>query len=978
VAACPETSAARRKSRRAALPLTAGGLALLLLLALAPAALAHATLVRSEPAANAVLSSSPSEIHLWMSEPLVTGISTIQILDSQGQPVTLGQVMVGGNDGAEMWASLPPLGNGTYLVSWRAFSAVDGHTTEGTFPFSVGVASATSAASASSAPPASPVTIAWRWLLFLSQAAVAGMITFRWWVWGPAAQAVGEAAAPAFPPPFAQRYLRLMLGLAALGATGLFVRQVLAASGGSLADLFTGRLPIGALLSSRLGTAWFGRLATLGGLAIISADIVNLDLRPAARGAVWPRIVHYGSLWLAALLLYFTTASSHSAALTASSWFSLPEAADWTHLAATAMWVGGLLPFLVVFPGAVRRIGNESTRTALVRELVFRYSTLAAFGVGLMLLSGIYLGELHVGGWDRLFDSSYGQTLLLKVSLVAVMMALGGLNLVWVKPGLEAEARRQSLGGESQEGEAPPARISYTKWFWRLVSAEAVTGILVLAAAGWLTELPRGADASAIGPGHLRLAGQADDLRLSLTLSPAQQGPNQFDVRLSPAADGTVSLRFSSLDRALGSTEVLLDETAPGEYGTNNATLNLAGDWQIEAIVRRPDAYDAYADFEVFVRPDGRISTGRRSSDWAQLFVPFAGLFAGLALVAGGTAWLIIAGRAARSQWSYYGLLAFAFVAALAGGRTLLRFFTDTTPASTLTNPAQPDAVGLVTGQTIYQEKCLDCHGKSGGGDGPLAATLDPLPPQPFATGRAAHAQDGDLYWWTQNGVLGSAMPAFRSVLSDGQAWNVVNYIKTLGAGSLNPSAGPTAVPLPPTPTPPGGLLPPPGQSEDQAIDLLDKIELAMDGLHTLREVQTITDDTGLSQTFTYKYAAPNRLAYTSSTGQEVVVIGNTQYFRVGDAPWQSSTGSQAFTFPPTHGYTQNAVGARYEGAGTLDGKPVEIVAFADSTLPAAYRLWVDADSGLILQLVMEAPNHHMVSRYDQFDAPVDIEAPEP
>jgi len=54
----------------------------------------------------------------------------------------------------------------------------------------------------------------------------------------------------------------------------------------------------------------------------------------------------------------------------------------------------------------------------------------------------------------------------------------------------------------------------------------------------------------------------------------------------------------------------------------------------------------------------------------------------------------------------------------------------------------------------------------------------------------------------------------------------------------------------------------------------------------------------------------------------------------------------------------------------------VEIVSFADSTLPAAYRLWVDAESHRILQLAMEAPNHHMLSRYDQFDEPLEIEAP--
>jgi hypothetical protein len=241
--------------------------------------------------------------------------------------------------------------------------------------------------------------------------------------------------------------------------------------------------------------------------------------------------------------------------------------------------------------------------------------------------------------------------------------------------------------------------------------------------------------------------------------------------------------------------------------------------------------------------------------------------------------------------------------------------------------------------------------------------------------GRAATASDGDLYWWIRNGMAGSAMPAYRNVLSDDQIWHVVNFIKTQGAGSQAPQTGPTPVALPPTPTPPGGALPEPGLSEDAAITLLDQVELAMEKLVYLREQQTIVNDLGQSLAFTYRYAAPDRLAYESA-GQEVIVIGATQYYRFGGGAWQSSLGARPYTFPPTHGYTQNAVGARHEGEGTLAGRPVEIVSFADATLPAAYRLWVDKESKHILQLAMEAPNHHMLSRYDQFDVPVEIEAP--
>jgi mono/diheme cytochrome c family protein len=441
------------------------------------------------------------------------------------------------------------------------------------------------------------------------------------------------------------------------------------------------------------------------------------------------------------------------------------------------------------------------------------------------------------------------------------------------------------------------------------------------------------------------------------------------------AAGASVSLRFSSLDRAIGATEVLLEESSPGRYVTTNSTLNLPGSWLVEVAVRRTDAYDVFVPFEVTVRPEGWIDRPRAEGQGlSPVLLPFAGLLSGFALVIGATAWVIVAGRAATGRLAYYGLLVPAVIAALAGANLLRRFFFETTPGSLLANPTPADALSLTTGQGIYLQKCAECHGIAGAGDGPQAGGLEPRPPRDFRTGRAANARDGDLFWWVKYGVAGSEMPAFGSVLSDDQIWSTVNYLRSLGAGAQ--VAGATAEPLAPTPTPLGGPLPAPGQSQDEAITLLDQVEIAMSKLKYLREEQVVSDDTGRSATFTYQYAAPDRLSFTSSLGQETIVLGSTQYYRSQGGEWNASQGGEPYAFPPTHGYTQGAVGAVYEGPSTLDGRPVEIVAFADSLSTAAYRLWIDVESKRILELVMDAPNHHMRSRYSDFDVPVKIQAP--
>src|SRR5260221_9537951 len=100
---------------------------------------AHANLVRSEPAANAVLDTPPTQLKLWFSEVPEPGFSPIQILDRNGTPIDgVGTVHADPGDATVLVVSLPPLKPGIYTVVWKALSAVDGHVTAGGFAFVVG------------------------------------------------------------------------------------------------------------------------------------------------------------------------------------------------------------------------------------------------------------------------------------------------------------------------------------------------------------------------------------------------------------------------------------------------------------------------------------------------------------------------------------------------------------------------------------------------------------------------------------------------------------------------------------------------------------------------------------------------------------------------------------------------------------------------------------------------------------------------
>src|SRR5712692_6227260 len=107
--------------------------------------------------------------------------------------------------------------------------------------------------------------------------------------------------------------------------------------------------------------------------------------------------------------------------------------------------------------------------------------------------------------------------------------------------------------------------------------------------------------------------------------------------------------------------------------------------------------------------------------------------------------------------------------------------------ASTYLRAAQPAGDAVTRGRAIYQERCVECHGVSGKGDGRASAFLTPRP-RDFAAGRykirstetGSIPTDDDLIQSVRQGLYGSAMPAWSTLLSDAQIRDVVVYIKTL------------------------------------------------------------------------------------------------------------------------------------------------------------------------------------------------------
>ncbi|CAG9265669.1 Cbb3-type cytochrome c oxidase subunit III [Paraburkholderia unamae] len=108
----------------------------------------------------------------------------------------------------------------------------------------------------------------------------------------------------------------------------------------------------------------------------------------------------------------------------------------------------------------------------------------------------------------------------------------------------------------------------------------------------------------------------------------------------------------------------------------------------------------------------------------------------------------------------------------------------DAVPTSFQTTPFSVEAVAR--GALHYARDCAACHGDTGRGDGPRAASLVRWPPTVVGP-LLGHRLDGELFWRVQHGMHARdgapTMPAFASRLSDADTWAILDYLKVLAAG---------------------------------------------------------------------------------------------------------------------------------------------------------------------------------------------------
>jgi copper transport protein len=580
---------------------------------------AHAQYIRSTPAENEVLAQAPNHVFIWFTETIELQFSEVQVLDPTGGRADLDDLHEHGdlsNPGLTLKPNLPP---GTYTVAWRVLSSVDGHRTAGTFAFTYGQATGPPLPPSSgnvifeggSSSPPRWLAVGNRWLAFTAMAALIGAAVFPALVLPaglraikPDEKAAGEIA----------RKASRVIGATIIAALAVITMttfaslwlQAWAASGDKLSlsamqdvwtdtrfgDIFTLRISIviGAILLSALALK---RLPTL---------LEKGDLRESA----------WLCLMAAAVALPLTTSlNSHAAAERNNSEFYI--AVDWLHLVAGSFWIGGLLQLVLLSPVI---LSLTVRRAEYFAGLIPRFSLVALASVSVIVATGTFQWWHYLRGISAVFDSDWGYTLAIKVSLLLPLLLLAAFNLLIVRP--------RFLSFVFQGAKTASSRIvAWEGRFRWAVAAEVGFAAAILVVAALLTETTIPIRGSAEGtnggaatgggavptPSLIAQSIEADDLNLQLDVYPGTAGPNDVGIFVNDT-DGdekpvqNVIVRYKYLDRSLGENEDFAQLThPPTHYTLTTSQLSLAGDWEIEVIVRREGLLDARGTFTVQVMP---------------------------------------------------------------------------------------------------------------------------------------------------------------------------------------------------------------------------------------------------------------------------------------------------------------------------------------------------------------------------------------
>jgi copper transport protein len=505
----------------------------IILVALCTRIEAHALLEHSVPPNGITLSQSPDEVLLVFTEQPEPDLSAVQVLDASARTVTGGAPRPVRGRPLELRVPLPRLSQGTYTVTWRTVSRIDGHVAAGAFSFGVGVAPSTPLRPQDLNPPPSALYVLSHLLLYLGLSSLLAI-----------------AVAGAVVPPLGNTLRAALWPAWTVAAVGLVLLAAAQAR-----DAGTGLLRV---LATPLGHELWWRALPIGAAAFVARGV-------SAGGRMGQK--KWAALAIsAALAILAHVIAGHAGG--DSGFRRLRNVLEqWAHFTAIGVWAGGLLAMW--FAGRGRQSRHDT-------PFVPRLSVVAAGALVVAGVTGALRAASEVAAWAILVSTSFGILVLLKTGLFVVLALLG--------------AFARHLTFRSTAGRVVLLDLVVAAEVAAAAGALAVTAYLTG------LPVPRSSGASSAAPAIVAAgADYTTSVRVRLLVAPALPGTNHFTAEITdydshrPVTRARVTLRFMMEERPdIGPSRLALAEGPGGVYQAEGANLTFYGRWSIAATIESP------------------------------------------------------------------------------------------------------------------------------------------------------------------------------------------------------------------------------------------------------------------------------------------------------------------------------------------------------------------------------------------------------
>ncbi|HSG84452.1 MAG TPA: CopD family protein [Nitrosopumilus sp.] len=549
-----------------------------------PYVAAHPFTEETIPSLTSNAPAGTTEVIVYFSEPVDINFSELRVFDTNGNQIDNKDTTYYEGE-VSLIITTPPLEDGVYTVSTKVLSKVDGHLVPDAFLFAVGDAVIDPSLLGVERPSE---------LVFLPEAGarfpglvgqtiVLGAVIASLIIWGTQnKQLIREEL-----DKIGNFHHGKFMSITGIGLGLIFISNILMIAVQSV------RLEVSPLdaIQTDFGITWIIRMS----ITVIALGIwFGLDRsKSLSKKNQIPMLIAMLALIGTSSLIGHGAASGHTPALIL----------DYIHNLVSGVWIGGIIYFVFILLPTFSQL-KEVQREKMSLLMIPRFSIAFIIAVGVVIITGPTLMWFLESDIGLITESIYGQLIILKIAIAAVIIAFGGFFQLKLQK--NAEKNLQS------------GKISVHKKLKKSLKVDVVLGIILLGVVALITNgtLPAGeiqkVDAQEIVYGFKTIE-FTDNAKFDIDISPFSSGSNTILVKVSdfegnPLYDSDqVKVKVSNPSKNISPIEVPMeivkqDENRPVEF-QGEITFGFSGEWLIEVEAQRADNANESKILNLLVKP---------------------------------------------------------------------------------------------------------------------------------------------------------------------------------------------------------------------------------------------------------------------------------------------------------------------------------------------------------------------------------------